>query len=50
MRALRAAEALMREELEEDSISRAYYAMLHAVRAALYLHGAAPKTHNGGEV
>ncbi|MBU0577902.1 MAG: HEPN domain-containing protein [Bacteroidota bacterium] len=46
-KALLAAKILLKEELFEDSISRAYYAVLHAAKAALSLDGVEPDTHDG---
>ena len=44
-RALRAAEVLAREGLHEDAVSRAYYATLHAAKAALFIHDVATESH-----
>ena len=44
-RALRAAEVLAREGLHEDAVSRAYYATLHAAKAALFIHDIATESH-----
>ncbi len=44
-RSLRAAETLMDHELYEDAISRAYYAVLHASKAALATVDVFPSTH-----
>jgi len=44
---LRVAERLFREGYYEDAVSRAYYAMYHAARAALSTVGVFPKTHEG---
>jgi len=46
-KALKASEALLDSELYEDAVSRAYYAVLHAARAALATQRQAPKTHRG---
>jgi uncharacterized protein (UPF0332 family) len=46
-KALRAAETLLDVQLPEDAVSRAYYAVLHAARAALFAHESVPKTHSG---
>ena len=46
-KALQAAKNLYEDELYEDSVSRAYYAMYHAAKAALALEGSSPKTHSG---
>jgi uncharacterized protein (UPF0332 family) len=43
--ALRAAEVLAREGLYEDAVSRAYYATLHAAKAALFIHDVATESH-----
>lgn len=45
-RALRAAQILQEERLFEDAISRAYYSVMHAARAALLLHDAIPESHS----
>ena len=45
--ALRAAEELVRLELSNDAISRAYYAAYHWARALLYTKGLESKTHRG---
>lgn len=42
---LRAADILVREACPEDAISRAYYATLHAAKAALLVHGVAVESH-----
>ena len=42
---LSAAEVLMREGCEADAVSRAYYAILHAAKAALFVHGVAATSH-----
>ena len=44
---LRVAEKLLQEGEYEDSISRAYYAMYHAAKAALAIMNVFPKTHQG---
>ena len=44
-RSLRAAEALRAQEFLEDAISRAYYAVMYAARAALLLHDVVAKRH-----
>ena len=43
--ALRAAEVLVREGLYADAVSRAYYATLHAAKAALFIHDVAAESH-----
>lgn len=45
--ALRAAEALAQLDLSADSVSRAYYAVFHALRALLLSAGLEPKSHQG---
>ncbi len=45
-KALQAAELLANEELYEDSVSRAYYSVLHAARAALLTVPVFPESHN----
>jgi uncharacterized protein (UPF0332 family) len=42
--ALRAAEVLISEECYSDAVSRTYYAVLHAAKAALYVHGVTAET------
>ena len=42
---LSAAEVLMREGCEADAVSRAYYAILHAAKAPLFVHGVAATSH-----
>jgi len=44
---LRVAEKLLQDGEYEDAISRAYYAMYHAAKAALYTINIFPKTHEG---
>lgn len=44
---LKAAEGLIALNLHADSVSRAYYAVLHYLRAALFSRGLEPKTHAG---
>lgn len=45
--ALRAAEALVGLGLNNDAVSRAYYAAFHYARALLLLEGLEPKSHRG---
>ena len=45
--ALRAAETLTRNRCYADGISRAYYAILHAAKAALQVHDVAAESHAG---
>ncbi len=45
--ALRAAQALLDLGLYADSVSRAYYAVFHMLRALLLSRGIEPKTHQG---
>ncbi len=42
---LGAAESCRRDRYYADSVSRAYYAILHAAKAALYLHGMTAESH-----
>lgn len=42
---LQAAENLTEDGLYADAISRAYYAILHAAKAALHVHGVAAESH-----
>lgn len=42
---LRAVETLTRERCYADAISRAYYAILHAAKAALHVHDIAAESH-----
>ena len=42
---LRAAEFLARGGYYEDAVSRAYYAVLHAAKAALFVHDVATASH-----
>jgi hypothetical protein len=44
---LREAEQNFNHRLYRAAISRAYYAMFHAARAALWSRGVTPKTHRG---
>ena len=46
-KALKAAQLLLKRAFLEDATSRAYYAVLHAARAALAAQATAPKTHAG---
>jgi uncharacterized protein (UPF0332 family) len=43
--ALRAAETLTRDRCYADAISRAYYAVLHAAKAALHVRDVAAESH-----
>jgi uncharacterized protein (UPF0332 family) len=45
IRSLHAAELLTREGYCEDAVSRAYYAMLHAAKAALSVHDVVTMSH-----
>jgi hypothetical protein len=42
---LRAAETLTRDGLYADAMSRTYYAMLHAAKAALHVHDVPAESH-----
>lgn len=44
---LRVAEKLLQDNEYEDAVSRAYYAMYHAAKAALATINIFPKTHEG---
>jgi uncharacterized protein (UPF0332 family) len=46
-RSLMAAKALLENHLYEDCVSRAYYAVLHAAKAALSIEGIYPQSHRG---
>ena len=46
-RTLLAAELLAREGYPEDAIARSYYAILHAAKAALFIHDIAAGSHAG---
>ena len=42
---LRAAQLLLRERYHDDAVSRAYYVILHAAKAALLVHDIAAESH-----
>ena len=44
-KALRAAQVLQTEGLLEDAVSRSYYAVMHAARAALLVHDTIAESH-----
>ena len=44
-KALRAAQILHADGLLEDTVSRSYYAVMHAARAALLVHDVIPTSH-----
>ncbi|MHC4645656.1 MAG: HEPN domain-containing protein [Planctomycetota bacterium] len=44
-KALLAAKTLLENQLYEDCVSRAYYAVLHATKAALAIEGIEPDSH-----
>ena len=46
-KSLRAAEILTREGYSEDALSRAYYAVLHTAKAALWVKDVATVSHAG---
>ncbi len=46
-KSLNAAEILLRDNCLEDAVSRAYYAILHAARAALLAEGVKVTSHKG---
>jgi len=45
-KALQAAKTLLENQLYEDCVSRAYYAVLHAAKAALVTVGIEPESHH----
>lgn len=45
VKSLGAAEVLMRSGYAEDSVSRRYYAVLHAAKSALFVHDIATSSH-----
>ncbi len=45
-KALLAAKTLLENQLYEDCVSRAYYAVLHAAKAALAIEGVEPQSHH----
>jgi uncharacterized protein (UPF0332 family) len=45
-KALSAAKTLLENQLYEDCVSRAYYAVLHAAKAALVTTGVQPESHS----
>jgi uncharacterized protein len=45
LKSLRAAETLQTQGLLEDAISRAYYAVMHAAKAALLVHDVIAESH-----
>lgn len=46
-KSLQAAQKLFQESLFEDCVSRAYYSVLHAAKAALFTAGVETDTHKG---
>lgn len=44
-RSLEAAELLLKQRYCEDAVSRAYYAVLHAAKAALHVHDVEAESH-----
>ena len=46
-KALKSAQILLNSKLLEDSVSRAYYSVLHAAKAALAVKGINVETHEG---
>lgn len=46
-KSLRSARILFKNEILEDAISRAYYAMYYATKAILFINGVNTKTHKG---
>ncbi len=45
-KALLAAKTLLENQLYEDCVSRAYYAVLHAAKAVLAIEGVEPQSHH----
>ena len=45
-KALLAAKTLLENQLYEDCVSRAYYAVLHATKAALATENVTPESHH----
>ncbi len=45
-KALLAAKTLLENQLYEDCVSRAYYVVLHAAKAALAIEGVEPQSHH----
>lgn len=45
VQALASAKLLMQSDYREDSVSRSYYAMLHAAKSALFVHDIATSSH-----
>ena len=45
-KALLAAKTLLEHQLYEDCVSRSYYAVLHAAKAALAMEGVEPQSHH----
>jgi len=45
-KAILAAKTLLENQLYEDCVSRAYYAVLHAAKAALAIEGVEPQSHH----
>ena len=44
-KALGAAEVLLKSDYREDSVSRSYYAILHAAKSALFVHDISTSSH-----
>ena len=47
MESMGAARSCLRDGFYADSVSRAYYAILHAAKASLQLHGVTAESHTG---
>ena len=45
LKSLQAAQILMKEDLYEDAVSRGYYAVMHAAKAALFYHNTLAESH-----
>ena len=46
---LRAADTLLEAGLHRIALTRAYFAVFHAVRARLYVEGLEPRSHGGAQ-
>ena len=45
LKSLQAAQILLKESLYEDAVSRGYYAVMHAAKAALFYHNTLAESH-----
>ena len=46
LKSLQAAQILLKEGLYEDAVSRGYYAVMHAAKAALFYHNTLAESHS----